>query len=128
VPADEKKKDGEVRAAAALKSLLSKPNAKENLYAVLKALTAMKLQKNDPYPNLVICSNSAKELRITDLDESESFLFQGSIGAAYNKEKLDEAKITHILTCASNISPRFPKDFTYKVLPLLDKPDENIKA
>ena len=38
-----KQKDGEARAAAALKSMLSKPNAKQNLYAVLKALTAMKL-------------------------------------------------------------------------------------
>jgi protein-tyrosine phosphatase len=72
---EEKKKDGEVRAAAALKSLLSKPNAKENLYAVLKALTAMKLQKNDPHPNLVVCANEAKELRITDLQPAESFLF-----------------------------------------------------
>ena len=41
---------------------------------------------------------------------------------------LDERKITHILTCASTIGPRFPKDYEYKVLELLDKPDENITA
>lgn len=56
----------------------------------------------------------------------EPCLFQGSIGAAYNKQSLEAHGITHILTCASNINPRFPNDFTYKVLELLDTPTQNI--
>lgn len=56
----------------------------------MKALTAMKLTKEDKNPGAVFPD-----------------LFIGSIGAAYNKEVLTELGITHILTCASNIRPRF---------------------
>ena len=62
----------------------------EKLYEVMKALTAMKLTKEDKQPGEVIPN-----------------LFLGSIGAAYNKEVLTEIGITHILTCAANIRPRF---------------------
>ena len=51
------------------------------------------------------------------------FLYQGSIGAAFNKEALEECGITHILCCASKISPRYPDDFKYKMLDLLDSPN-----
>jgi len=63
----------------------------EKLYQVVKALTAMKLTKEDPMPGAVFPD-----------------LFIGSIGAAYNKKVLQELGITHILTCAANIKPRFP--------------------
>ena len=53
-------------------------------------------------------------------------LFQGSIGVAYNKKALEDTKITHIVTCAENISPKFPSDFKYLCLPLLDTPTQNI--
>lgn len=43
-----------------------------------------------------------------------------------NKESLQRNGITHILTCANNLTPRYPNDYVYKCLPLLDKPDENI--
>ena len=42
-------------------------------------------------------------------------------------KELDKIGITHILTCASNIAPRFGKEFTYKILPLLDNTDQNIE-
>jgi len=39
---------------------------------------------------------------------------------------LEKVGITHILTCASKIQPRFKDDYTYEILPLLDSPDQNI--
>jgi uncharacterized membrane protein YeaQ/YmgE (transglycosylase-associated protein family) len=62
----------------------------QKLYEVMKALTAMKLTKEDKSPGAVFPD-----------------IYIGSIGAAYNKEVLSELGITHILTCAANIRPRF---------------------
>lgn len=58
----------------------------------MKALTAMKLVKEDGMPGAVFPD-----------------LFIGSVGAAYNKDNLQKIGITHILTCAANIKPRFPE-------------------
>lgn len=68
----------------------SKKIKAEKLYEVMKALTAMKLTKEDKTPGAVFPD-----------------LFIGSIGAAYNKEVLNELGITHILTTAASIRPRF---------------------
>ena len=62
----------------------------EKLYEVMKALTAMKLTKEDKMPGAVFPD-----------------LLLGSIGCAYNKDVLNEIGITHILTCAAKIKPRF---------------------
>ena len=75
----------------------------------MKALTAMKLTKNDSAPGAVLPE-----------------LFLGSIGAAYNKESLQKLGITHILTCAMGIKPRFPDDFKYEILNCLDSPNQNV--
>lgn len=75
----------------------------------MKALTAMKLTKEDPIPGEVYPD-----------------LFLGSIGAAYNKKTLQDIGITHILTCAANIKPRFPNDFKYHCLNCLDSPNQNL--
>ena len=61
----------------------------EKLYMAIKALTAMKLTKEDSQPGEIMPN-----------------LFLGSIGAAYNKAALHELGITHVLTAASNIKPR----------------------
>lgn len=53
-------------------------------------------------------------------------LFIGSIGAAMSKNKLIEFGITHILCVADNINPIFPKDFTYKIVKILDSPEVKI--
>ena len=36
--------------------------------------------------------------------------------------------MTHILTVASGITPKFPTNFTYKVVYILDSPSANLKA
>ena len=63
----------------------------EKVYQVMKALTAMKLVKEDGVPAMV-----------------QPDLYIGSVGSAYNKAGMQAAGITHILTCAANIKPRFP--------------------
>ena len=70
--------------------------------AMVKALTAMKLAKEDAQPGKV-----------------EDDIFIGSVGCAYNKAVLLEHGITHILCCASNIKPRFPKVSTNQVYLLI---------
>ena len=72
---------------------------------VMKALTAMKLTKEDAVPGKVF-----------------EDIYIGSIGCAYNKEKMKEIGITHILCCAANLKPRFKDDFVYCCLNALDSP------
>jgi len=81
----------------------------EKLYEVMKALTAMKLTKEDAVPGEVL-----------------PYLYIGGIGTAYNKEAMDEIGITHILTCAANIKPRFENDYLYCKLPCMDSPNQAI--
>lgn len=56
----------------------------------IKAMSAMKLCKDDNIPAEILPG-----------------LYLGSIGVAFNKESLDKHGITHILTCADKIKPRF---------------------
>jgi siroheme synthase len=56
----------------------------------IKAMSAMKLCREDNIPSEVIPG-----------------LFIGSVGTAFNKESLTKHGITHILTCADKLKPRF---------------------
>jgi protein-tyrosine phosphatase len=64
----------------------------------------------------------------TDNQASEIFphLYLGSIGAAMSKKNLQEQGITHILTVADNITPRFPDLFVYKCISLLDTSESDL--
>ena len=94
------------------------------MYQVVKALTAMRLCKEDSTPDAILCrrvnpaegesqfvpsmpksENSVSEVANTVPTESrgEPCLFQGSIGTAYNEKALTDNGITHILTAAANI-------------------------
>ena len=53
-------------------------------------------------------------------------VYIGSIGAAYNEKALESAGITHILTVANKIKPRFESKFIYLLIPCKDTPDESI--
>lgn len=63
----------------------------QTLIIAIKAMTAMRLTRDDSQPAEII-----------------DRMFLGSIGAAFNKESLSGNGITHILTCAAKIQPRFP--------------------
>ena len=80
---------------------------------VLKALSAMRLTKEDPIPSLILSTDSKSGQLTFAQEDSTPFLYQGSVGAAFNKEKLDELGITHILTAAANIGQRFPDHYKY---------------
>ncbi len=54
-------------------------------------------------------------------------LWLGDMGAAYNKFSLKKNGITHILTVAQGILPKFPTFFSYKLVSILDTPSANLK-
>ena len=56
------------------------------LYLAIKAMTAMRLGRDDNQPAEIV-----------------DRLFLGSVGAAFSKESLARNGITHILTCADKI-------------------------
>ncbi|CAG8681109.1 13894_t:CDS:2, partial [Dentiscutata heterogama] len=53
-------------------------------------------------------------------------LYLGSKRAALNKDWLKYHKITNILTISTNIRPRFPDSFVYKVVSIKDSEFQNI--
>jgi protein-tyrosine phosphatase len=53
-------------------------------------------------------------------------LYLGSVGAAYNLNVLKSLNISHILTICECLPPKFPEQFTYKVIPLTDEPSTKI--
>ncbi|KAK9933480.1 hypothetical protein M0R45_020677 [Rubus argutus] len=57
----------------------------------------------------------------------EEGLFLGSIGAANNKEELKKLNVTHILTVANSLPPKYPNDFVYKVLNVMDTESTNLQ-
>lgn len=56
------------------------------------------------------------------------FLHVGSIGSAYNKDKLKAQKITHILCLSQVIRLMFTDDFIYQRTVMIDKPDFNVSS
>jgi hypothetical protein len=55
-------------------------------------------------------------------------LWLGDMSAAYSKILLKRYGVTHILTVASGIPPKFQSNFVYKVVTILDSPTANLKA
>lgn len=81
-----------------------------NLMASFKTLMGLQYMKKDGLPIEVIPN-----------------LYIGSIGAALNKKGLKENEISAILCCCDGVKQAFSEEFTYKILPLLDKDSEDIK-
>lgn len=54
-------------------------------------------------------------------------LWLGDMVGAYNKFLLKRNGITHILTVAQGIMPKFPTMFHYKLINILDMPSANLK-
>ncbi|CDW74386.1 UNKNOWN [Stylonychia lemnae] len=54
-------------------------------------------------------------------------LWLGDMVGAYNKFLLKRNGITHILTVAQGIMPKFPTQFHYKIINILDMPSANLK-
>ena len=52
----------------------------------------------------------------------------GSVGAAYTRNSLKMRRITHILTVCDCLPPKFPGEFTYKVVEVMDDPAVKLSA
>lgn len=77
---------------------------------MIRILSTMKLHKEDNKPVQIIEN-----------------LFIGSFAAAGNKEALQANNITHIVVAASGHQQKFPDNFKYMTLTILDSPEEDIK-
>lgn len=55
-------------------------------------------------------------------------LYLGSVGAAYSHPVLKSRKITHILTMCDCLPPKFPNEFRYKVIEILDEPGAKLSV
>ena len=54
-------------------------------------------------------------------------IYLGDMGGAYNKFMLKKNGVTHILTVAQGIAPKFSSLFQYKIINILDAPFANLK-
>jgi hypothetical protein len=59
--------------------------------------------------------------------EDNGGVYIGDIASAYNRDKLKELGITHIITAILGVPPQFPEDFVYKTVPVRDVESENIQ-
>lgn len=62
----------------------------------------------------------------THMDEIVDRLFLGDYIAAHSEDILTENGITHILTVGSNIAPKFPDKYTYKLICVFDEANSNL--
>ena len=53
-------------------------------------------------------------------------LYLGSVGAAYNLQILKSLNISHILSVCECLPPKFPGEFTYKVIAVTDEPSTRL--
>lgn len=72
--------------------------------------------------NLSLTTKDGTPAKIPTTD----FLYIGSIGSAYNSERMLQCGITHILCLSEVIRLNFPEKFTYMRVPMADQPDYNI--
>ncbi len=52
-------------------------------------------------------------MKAASISQITPHLYLGSAEAAFDKSLLNSFKITHIVCCASELAPAFPKDFKY---------------
>lgn len=72
--------------------------------------------------NLSMSIKDGNPIQIPNLN----YLFVGSIGSAYNLDKLLHNKITHILCLSGTIRLNFPYHFIYHRIPMADIPEYDI--
>jgi len=105
-PAEEKK-ETEEKAVGEKKQ--PDPAKVKNLMTHIKAIMGMQYMRNDGVPAEILPG-----------------FYLGSIGAAFNRKVLQDASVGHILCCCDNVKEAYPNVFKYRMLKLLDRPDEDI--
>ena len=68
---------------------------------------------------------ASESKEISEIVENE--LYMSDIFAAENLEELNRCQITHILTVAARLPPKYPENFKYKVVSINDESHEDIK-
>jgi len=66
------------------------------------------------------------ESDINDITQVAEHLYICNYETSCNKQALEESGITHIINCVYGLANRYPDDFVYKNIPLLDDPNEDI--
>jgi protein-tyrosine phosphatase len=64
---------------------------------------------------------------MTSMHKIVDGVWLGDMAGAYNKFMLKKNGITHILTVAQGIEPKFPALFNYKLINVIDSPTANLK-
>lgn len=62
-----------------------------------------------------------------NIHEIEPGVYIGDIASASNVKELKALGITHIITAVLGVSPQYPKDFEYLIIPVMDVESESIK-
>jgi len=68
-------------------------------------------------------SDESDKKNVTQIADN---LYISDYETSFNKELLKEHGITHIISCVYGLTPRYPDDFKYKNIPLIDNPSEPI--
>jgi len=55
-------------------------------------------------------------------------LFLGDVSSSTNKYNLKRNNVSHILTVAAGLYPRYKDQFQYKVISIWDSPEANLKV
>jgi hypothetical protein len=63
----------------------------------------------------------------TQMSKIMDGLWLGDMQGAYNKFMLKRNGVTHILTVAQGIMPKFTSQFNYKLINILDSPSANLQ-
>lgn len=87
--------------------------------------------QNDTKKIISICLINARLVSndgVPILIPETSFIFIGSLGAAYNKTTLQQTNITHVLCLSSVVKIMFPDDFIYKRVSMKDIPEFDFLA
>ena len=66
------------------------------------------------------------ESDIDDMTRIADNLYISNYETTCNKKALEKNKISHIISCVYSLNPRYPEDFIYKNIPLLDNENEDI--
>ena len=64
---------------------------------------------------------------VEDINEIVEGLYMSDGMTSTNLDVLQRLKITHILTVANYLPPKFKDKFTYLVVEVVDDPNENLK-
>ncbi|CAG9336283.1 MKP2_5 [Blepharisma stoltei] len=89
----------------------AQPLQVDNVWERMKRMYISQYQRSDANPQKIL-----------------EKLYLGSVGAAYTLATLKRLKITHILTLCDCLPPKFPGEFEYKVVNVIDDPKENLSA